>query len=63
MDIVNEKYTILRKSTKKYDLFLRKVHKITKQGLLLGLAEKKPLRFYSFSIVPLRKKRSMGGTS
>ena len=40
------------------------MHKITKQGLLLGLAEKKPLRFYSFpSIVPLRKKRSMGGTS
>ena len=39
------------------------MHKITKQGLLLGL-EEKPLRFYSFpSIVPLRKKRSMGGTS
>ena len=42
---------------------MRKVHKITKQGLLLGLEEKKPLRFYSFSIVPLRKRRSMGGTS
>ena len=43
---------------------MKKVHKITKQGLLLGLAEKKPLRFYSFlSIVPLRQKRSMGGTS
>lgn len=43
---------------------MKKVHKIAKQGLLLGLEEKKPLRFYSFlSIVPLRKKRSMGGTS
>ena len=41
---------------------MKKVHKITKQGLLLGL-EEKPLRFYSFSIVPLRNKRSMGGTS
>ena len=39
------------------------MHKITKQGLLLDLEEKKPLRFYSFSIVPLRNKRSMGGTS
>ena len=39
------------------------MHKITKQGLLLGLEEKKPLRFYSFSIVPLRKRRSMSGTS
>ena len=39
------------------------MRKITKQGLLLGLEEEKPLQFYSFSIVPLRKKRSMGGTS
>ena len=42
---------------------MKKVNKITKQGLLLDLEEKKPLRFYSFSIVPLRKRRSMGGTS
>ena len=46
---------------------MKKVHKIIKQGLLLGLEEKKPLRFYSFPsivpLVPLRKKRSMGGTS